>query len=152
MATTYKLPVSTLIVIHTQDLRVLLLERADHPSYWQSVTGSQDEGEILHETAVREVHEETGLDALAFTLTDWRRENIYKIYPVWRHRYPPGTTDNSEHVFALLLPEQMAVTPAPREHLGFQWLPWQEAAARCFSWSNRDAILELPARAASRPE
>jgi dATP pyrophosphohydrolase len=150
MASAYKLPVSTLIVIHTTDLRVLLLERADHPGYWQSVTGSQDPGETLCETAIREVREETGLDASAYTLTDWRKENVYNIYPVWRHRYAPGTTHNSEHVFGLLLPTTIPVMLAPREHLRFQWLPWQEAAARCFSWSNRDAIRELPARTAKQ--
>lgn len=142
----YKIPVSTLIVIHTEDMRVLLLERADHPGYWQSVTGSQDAGESLRETATREVREETGLDASGFTLTDWRRENVYLIYPAWRHRYPPGTTHNTEHVFGLLLPSPLAIALAPREHLAYQWLPWREAADRCFSWSNRDAILDLPRR------
>ena len=144
----HKIPISTLIVIHTADLRVLLLERTDHPGYWQSVTGSQEPGETLRQTAIREVREETGLDATRHPLTDWRKENVYHIYPVWRHRYPPGTTHNTEHVFGLLMAEPVAVRVAPREHLAFQWLPWQDAAARCFSWSNRDAILELPRRAA----
>ena len=45
------------------DLDVLLLERADFPGYWQSVTGSQEPGETLAETAARELAEETGIDA-----------------------------------------------------------------------------------------
>jgi dATP pyrophosphohydrolase len=144
----YKLPVSTLIVIHTLDLQVLLLERADHPGYWQSVTGSQDEGEALSDTAIREVLEETGLDAMQYRFTDWRKQNTYEIYPLWRHRYSPGTTHNVEHVFGLLLPATLPVIIAPREHLGFIWLRWKEAAEKCFSWSNREAILELPQRLA----
>ena len=145
----YKIPISTLIVIHTSDLQVLLLERADHPGYWQSVTGSQDDGEALRDTAIREVFEETGLDARQYSFTDWKRQNVYRIYPVWRHRYSPGTTHNTEHVFGLLLPEPLPVTVAPREHVGFIWLPWKEAAEKCFSWSNRDAVLELPLRFAA---
>ena len=36
------------------------------------------------------------------------------------------------------------LTLAPREHSGFEWLPWREAADRCFSPSNAEAILTLP--------
>ena len=145
----YKIPVSALVVIHTPDLQVLLLERADRLGYWQSVTGSQDQGEALRETAIREVFEETGLDASQYSLTDWTKQNVYEIFPVWRHRYAPGVTHNTEHVFGLLLPWAMPVTLAPREHLSFARLPWKEAAEKCFSWSNRDAILELPQRTIS---
>jgi len=125
---------------------VLLLERADHPGFWQSVTGSQDEGETLRATAIREVGEETGLDAARYRLDAWNLQNVYEIYPVWRHRYAPGVTHNTEHVFGLELPAPLPVTLAPREHLAAQWLPWNEAAERVFSWSNRKAILMLPER------
>jgi len=139
----FKIPVSVLVVIHTPDLQVLLLERADAPGYWQSVTGSQDAGETLRETAVREVREETGLDAARFGLSDWQQQNQFEIYARWRHRYAPGVTHNSEHVFGLLLPEALPVTLSPREHLNQLWLPWREAAEKCFSWSNAEAIRKL---------
>jgi len=142
----YKLPISTLVVIYTAALEVLLLERADHPGYWQSVTGSQEEGEALRATAMREALEETGLDANRYELTDWQVENVYDIYPVWRHRYAPGTTHNTEHVFGLELPGIVAVQLSPREHLSYMWLPWQEAAEKVFSPTNRTAILQLPER------
>lgn len=141
-----KKPVSVLVLIHTPGLEVLLLERAAHPGFWQSVTGSQEEGERLPETAVREVAEETGLSASPEDLTDWRLTNRYEIFPEWRYRYPPGITENIEHVFSLLVPGPGAVTVAPGEHLGYVWLPWREAARTVFSWSNRDAILMLPHR------
>jgi dATP pyrophosphohydrolase len=141
-----KIPVSTLVVIHTEDLQVLLLERADRPGYWQSVTGSQEEGETLAQTAKREVREETGLDAGGFELSDWNLLNVFEIYPIWRHRYAEGVTHNTEHVFGLQLPAAVPVQVAPREHLSALWLPWREAAERVFSWSNRKAILMLPER------
>jgi dihydroneopterin triphosphate diphosphatase len=144
--TAHKIPISTLVVIHTRALDVLLLERADRPGYWQSVTGSQDEGETLRQTAVREVAEETGLDAERYPLSDWNLINVFEIYPIWRHRYAPGVTHNTEHVFGLELPSAAEVKVAPREHLSALWLPWREAADRVFSWSNRKAILMLPER------
>lgn len=125
-------------------MEVLLLERADHPGYWQSVTGSIEPGETLRDTAIREVGEETGLDVRLYALADWRIQNEYEIYPHWRHRYAPGITRNTEHVFGLRLPRPEAVRLAPQEHLNYVWLPWQDAADKVFSPSNRAAILLLP--------
>lgn len=147
----YKIPRSTLVVIYTARLEVLLIERADHPGYWQSVTGSQDEGETLEQTATREVGEETGIDATRHVLRNWQKQNVYEIYPIWRHRYAPGVTHNTEHVFSLLLPDRVPVALHAREHLQHVWLPYEKAAPLCFSWSNREAILELPLREAAAP-
>ena len=142
-----KIPESVLVVIHTPDLQVLLLERADHPGFWQSVTGSKDlADEPLTLTCAREVMEETGLDASRYELTDWQQTNRYEIFVHWRHRYPEGVTHNTEHVFGLCLPQALPVVLAAREHLQYAWLPWEEAAQRCFSWSNVQAIRELPVR------
>jgi dATP pyrophosphohydrolase len=143
MTRPWKIPVSVLVVIHQADGRVLLIERADKPGYWQSVTGSVDrEDEPLLETAWREVAEETGITA--GTMRDWQLANVYEIYPVWRHRYAPGVTHNTEHVFGLTVPPGTPVSLSPREHLQHLWLPWREAADRCFSPSNAEAILQLP--------
>jgi dATP pyrophosphohydrolase len=142
---THKKPFSVLVLIHTPDFRVLLLERAANPGFWQSVTGSQEEDESLLDTAVREVGEETGIRAQAETLINWRLRNRFEIFPEWRHRYADGVTSNTEHVFSLQLPAVAPVSLAPDEHLGYLWLPWREAANKVFSWSNRDAILMLPA-------
>lgn len=146
----HKLPVSVLVLVHTADLQVLLLERADRPGFWQSVTGSQDPGETLARTAQRELAEETGIVAAPAALIDWNRQNCYEIYPHWRSRYAPGVTHNTEHVFGLTLPTVQDIVLAPREHLAWIWLPWAEAADRVFSWSNADAIRELPQRLAGR--
>lgn len=140
----YKIPVSVLIIIHTADLQVLLLERTDHPGYWQSVTGSQHTGETLRQTALREVTEETGLNLLEYQLIDWGIENQYEIFEEWRWRYPPDIRYNTEHVFSLCLPEKKPIKIAPREHLGYLWLPWKQAAEKVFSWSNAEAIRRLP--------
>jgi dihydroneopterin triphosphate diphosphatase len=147
MATRYKIPESVLVVIHTPALEVLLIERADMPGYWQSVTGSKDRhDESWIDTAVREVAEETGLDARAsgHRLVDWYLENEYDIYPRWRHRYPPGVTRNTEHLFGLRVPVVAPVRLNPREHTAQRWLPWRDAAQACASPSNAEACLLLP--------
>jgi len=142
----FKIPISVLVVIHTPDLQVLLLERADHPGFWQSVTGSQDEGETLRQTAAREVAEETGLDVEAFEFANWNMHHEYEIYPEWRWRYAPGVTRNVEHVFGLRLPAPRPVTVSPGEHLGYLWIPHDQAADKVFSWSNAQVLRTLPER------
>lgn len=143
----YKIPESVLVVIHTADLDVLLIERAPNPGFWQSVTGSKDTpDEPLEVTAAREVMEETGIVVAPDHLRDWQLSNVYDIYPVWRHRYAPDVTRNTEHVFSLQVPRDVPVTLSPREHRDAVWLPWREAADKCFSPSNAEAILQLPRR------
>ena len=145
----HKLPVSVLVVIHTPDLQVLLLERARRPGFWQSVTGSLDwPDEPLEAAAAREVREETGIDASSGRLARWNVANTFEIFLHWRHRFAPGVTHNTEHVFGLVLPAPLPVTIAAQEHTAFAWMPWQEAARKCFSWSNRDAIRMLGENAA----
>jgi len=146
----FKIPESVLVVIYSSEMEVLLIERADKQGFWQSVTGSKDAiDEPLIETAIREVQEETGLKIGSErvpleNLHNWQLSNVYEIYPVWRHRYAPGITHNTEHVFGLLIPRDHPITLAAREHVQYQWLPWQAAAERCFSPSNAEAILQLP--------
>ena len=153
----FKIPRSVLVVIHTPALDVLLIERADHPGFWQSVTGSQDADDASPmATCVREVAEETGIvigsPAVPLAaLRDWWLENVYQIYPTWRHRYAPGVTHNTEQVFGLCVPAGTAVTLSPREHLQLAWRPWREAAERCFSPSNAEAVLQLPRFAQAQP-
>lgn len=150
MHTGFKIPESVLVVIHTPALEVLLIKRADAPDFWQSVTGSKDHpGEDFRETAVREVFEETGIHcasdtALATGLQDWQLENVYEIYPGWRHRYAPEVVRNTEHLFGLRVPVGTPVVLNPREHTDFRWLPWREAAEACYSPSNAEACLMLP--------
>lgn len=143
----YKIPESVLVVIHTSELDVLLIERAANPGYWQSVTGSLDtEDEPLLTTATRELFEETGIvaDGERIKLRDWGMSNIYEIYPVWRHRYAPGVTQNTEHIFSVEVPRDIPIVLSPREHTAHLWLPYLEAADKCFSPSNAEAILQLP--------
>jgi dATP pyrophosphohydrolase len=152
----YKIPESVLVVIYTPALDVLLIRRADSSEYWQSVTGSKDTpDETFEQAARREVLEETGIDCspgstLASHLCDWQLENTYEIYPHWQYRYPPGVWQNTEHLFGLQVPEGTAVQLSPREHTDYQWLPYAQAADRCFSPSNAEACLLLPRFALSK--
>jgi dihydroneopterin triphosphate diphosphatase len=139
----YKTPISALVLIHTSDLQVLIMERADKPDFWQSVTGSVEGNETPYEAAIREVQEETGLNALDFDFKDWHASNVYEIYPHWRHRYAPGVTENTEHLFGLCLPSTLPIRLAPKEHTNYEWVDWREAAQRVFSWTNVDALKRL---------
>lgn len=143
----FKTPISVLVVIHTVDMQVLLLERADKAGFWQSVTGSiEAEDANLQATAVREVMEETGIDASEHTLTDWQAANEYEIYPHWRYRYAPGVTHNREHQFGLMLARPVPITLAAREHTAYVWVDWQDAIKQVFSWTNVDALERLAER------
>ena len=143
----YKLPVSVLVLVHTESGEVLLLERALRPGFWQSVTGSVDHmDEPLESAARREVMEETGIDPASGRLSPWNVVYTFEIFAQWRSRFAPGVLHNIEHVFALQLGRRVPVRLAPDEHIAYGWLPWREAAAKCFSWSNRDAILMLGER------
>ena len=136
-----KLPLSVLIVVHTAAREVLLLERAARPGFWQSVTGSLDSPDEPFETAAaRELHEETGIDAARGTLKRWNVAYTFEIYAQWRHRFAPGVTHNTEHLFGFELVSRVPVVLERQEHTAFAWLTWREAAQKCFSWSNRDAI------------
>jgi len=149
----FKIPESVLVVIHTADLDVLLIERADRPGFWQSVTGSKDTlEESLVDTCLREVEEETGIGigtsaVPSAALLDWQLAHAYEIWPAWRRRYAPGVKTNTEHVFSLRVPRGTPVRLAPREHIAFEWLGFEAAAARCFSPTNAEAIRQLPRRA-----
>ena len=138
----YKRPESVLVLVHSGD-QVLVLKRADHPNFWQSVTGALEWEETPHAAAVRELAEETGIQE-SDGLRDWERSNRFQILPQWRHRYAPGVEENLEHVFSLALPNQPVIQLDPREHSEYRWLGRVQAAATVWSWSNREAILELP--------
>ena len=142
----FKTPISALILIYTVDLQVLIMERADKAGYWQSVTGSLENGETPLHAAIREVHEETGLNAMQYNLQDWKMSNVYEIYEHWRHRYAPGVIHNTEHLFSLELPKTLPIKLAPDEHVRYEWVDWREAAKRVFSWTNVEALRKLGER------
>jgi dATP pyrophosphohydrolase len=139
----FKIPISALVLIHTADLQVLIMERADKTGFWQSVTGSLESDETPRQAAIREVFEETGLDAALYDFQDWQASNVYEIYPHWRHRYAPGIIENREHLFGLELPAKLPIKLAPDEHVRYEWVDWREAVARVFSWTNVDALKRL---------
>ena len=142
-----KIPISVLVVIYKSNKDVLLIERADRESFWQSVTGSLDTpDEDLALAATREVFEETGIavnSLPAGALRNMHHQIEYEIYPDWRFRYAPGITRNTEHWFALQVPDNTSITLSPREHVAYEWLPFEAAAKKCFSRSNGEAILKL---------
>ena len=139
--TRYKRPESVLVVVYTRSGQVLLLQRADHPEFWQSITGSMEWGDVSPlATAVRELREETGIRVPPDALRDWCVHQRYVLFPQWRHKYAPGVTENTEHLFSLELPQEIAIAISPGEHSAYRWIGFSEAAEQVFSWTNRDAL------------
>ncbi|CAN1527644.1 MutT NTP pyrophosphohydrolases including oxidative damage repair enzymes [Methylophilaceae bacterium] len=139
----FKKPISSLVLIYTEDFKVLLMERADKKAFWQSVTGSLEENETPRETAAREVFEETGINTNQYTLEDWHLSHVYEIYAHWRFRYAPDITHNTEHIFGLKLPSVIPVQLSEHEHAQYLWVDWKEAIDKVFSWTNVEAIKKL---------
>ena len=139
----FKKPISSLVLIYTEDFKVLLMERADKTAFWQSVTGSLEENETPRETAAREVFEETGINTNQYTLEDWHLSHVYEIYAHWRFRYAPDITHNTEHIFGLKLPSIIPIQLSEHEHVRYLWVDWRDAMDKVFSWTNVEAIKKL---------
>jgi dATP pyrophosphohydrolase len=139
----FKKPISSLVLIYTEDFKVLLMERADKKAFWQSVTGSLEENETPIEAAAREVFEETGVNTNQYLLEDWHLSHVYEIYAHWRYRYAPNITHNTEHIFGLKVPSVIPVQLSEHEHVRYLWVDWKEAMDKVFSWTNVEAIKKL---------
>ncbi len=134
----YKRPESVLVVIYSKTGHVLMMQRVFPEEFWQSVTGSLEWGEQAHEAAVRELKEETGLDAAG--LIDCQFSQEFEIYSIWRDRYEPGIMRNREHVFLLPLEDCAAIKFDPREHSEIRWVSREEAIQMATSHTNSEAI------------
>lgn len=134
----YKRPISVLVLISTGSGETLLMERTSPCGFWQSVTGSLRDDETPAEAAVRELQEETGLQAVE--LVDCGLRNHFPILPHWRARYDPAVRYNLECVFRLELPARCPVRLNPAEHRAVRWLGRAEAVRLASSWTNRIAI------------
>ncbi len=139
----FKKPVSSLVLIYTEDFKVLLMERSDKKGFWQSVTGSLEENETPRDAAIREVFEETGIDSTQYHLEDWQLSHVYEIYAHWRYRYAPDITHNTEHIFALKVPATIPIQLSADEHVQYLWVDWHDAMDKVFSWTNIEAIKKL---------
>ncbi|CCJ84128.1 Dihydroneopterin triphosphate pyrophosphohydolase type 2 [Cronobacter dublinensis 582] len=145
----YKRPVSVLVVIYAADTkRVLMLQRRDDPDFWQSVTGSLEDGETAPQAAAREVKEEVSIDVAReqLTLMDCQRTVEFEIFSHLRHRYAPGVMRNTESWFCLALPTEREIVFT--EHLAYRWVDAASMAVLTKSWSNRQAIEEFVINAA----
>ena len=138
-----KIPISTQIIVFTNQKQILLLQRKDNPNYWQSVTGSLEINEAPRDCAIRELYEETNLNANQYNFFSLGQINQYSIYPEWRHRYEDGVNNNTEHLFALQLPKKENIIINKEEHLSYQWLNLEDAIKKVFSWTNRKALIKF---------
>ena len=140
MASNYRIPQSALTVVYNRAGQVLVMQRNDDPAFWQSVTGTLEQGEKPIKTALREVLEETSIDIIesAYQLIDCQKINTYEIRDRWKHRYPPGTPYNTEHVFVVEVANEQGIVLT--EHSAYLWLDKSSAMKKVWSDTNREAI------------
>lgn len=137
----YKNPNSVLVVVYAQNTgRVLMLQRQDDPTFWQSITGTIEADEKPYQTALREVKEEIGVDILAekLPLVDCNFSIEFEIFPQFRYKYAPEIRYATEHWFLLALPQE--IEPSLTEHLAYQWLAVEQAVRLTKSPNNARAI------------
>jgi dATP pyrophosphohydrolase len=140
--TAYRRPVSVLVLVYAADGSILLLHRSRPFDFWQSVTGSLQRDETHAEAALRELAEETGLAGkgeLTFTGTS----RAFTIDPRWRDRYAPGVTEDVEFEWHCRLPAKSDITIDTLEHSEYRWFPLDRAIEAVWSWTNREALVEL---------
>ena len=141
-ATDYRIPISVLVVVHTDDAQVLLLRRAEPFDFWQSITGSLQIGEDHADAAKRELLEETGLtDEGELQYSGVNRQFV--IDSRWRDRFEPGTVENVEFEWHYRVATPVEITICDDEHSEYCWLPMADAAKKVWSWTNRAALKGL---------
>jgi dihydroneopterin triphosphate diphosphatase len=143
---THKQPRSVQVVIFSEDSgrrQYLLLKRLEsHGGFWQSVTGSLEEGETHEQAAIREVEEETGIARPASDLIDLCLVNTFEIAPLWREKYAPGITHNEETCFALRV-DKCEVRVDPLEHVTYDWVSFGRAMEMLYWNSSKRAFAAL---------
>jgi dATP pyrophosphohydrolase len=141
----FRHPISVLVVVYSDDGYALLLERPEPFSFWQSVTGSLQGGERHEEAAKRELTEETGLtDEGLLEYSGVSRQ--FAIDPRWRDRFAPGVVENVEFEWHYRLPGPVDVRLDGVEHTAYEWTPLERAAEIVWSWTNKAALWNLAKR------
>ena len=139
----YKNPNSILLVIFTKKFKVLLLKKNTTRELWQSVTGSIELNEDPHETALRELKEETGISKQKSDLVFDNKSHKFMIYSEWIDRYEKSTYSNKEYIFSLKLNNEVSIKLSS-EHSNYKWVDLHEAIHRVFSWTNKAALKAIP--------
>jgi dihydroneopterin triphosphate diphosphatase len=144
----HKQPRSVQVVIFAETDRgreFLLLRRvSNHGGFWQSVTGSLEDGETHREAAVREVLEETGITVRPEDLIDLDLLNTFEIAPQWRTRYAPGVSHNEEVCFAIEI-GKCSVQVDAIEHDAWLWAGYDQAMEMLHWQSSISALARLEA-------
>ncbi|OOF81571.1 dihydroneopterin triphosphate diphosphatase [Rodentibacter caecimuris] len=137
----YKNPYSILVLIYAQSSgRVLMLQRQDDPTFWQSVTGSLEENETPCQAVIRELWEEVRLKITenSTALFNCNKSIEFEIFPHFRYKYAPNVTHCREHWFLLAVEREFI--PQLSEHLAYQWVSADQAVRMTKSPNNAEAI------------
>jgi 8-oxo-dGTP pyrophosphatase MutT (NUDIX family) len=114
--------------VNSEPIYLLLQYEAGH---WDFVKGNVEAGETEHETAVRELKEETGISDVKFI--DGFRESITYFYK------RKGSTVHKEVIFFLMEIKTTKIQLS-FEHVGFDWLPFDRAMSKLTFKNARDVL------------
>lgn len=128
--------------MYTDNRDILLLERTQPFTFWQSVTGSLEEDESVADAAQRELLEETGLTR-EVKLIDTGIERTFSIDPRWRDRYAAGINENVEYEWHYRLPAMVDIKLDNNEHSAYRWFDLDDAIDTVWSWTNKEALQAL---------
>lgn len=142
-------PESVLVIVYTDDEKILLLKRNKPFEFWQSVTGSLEADETPEDGARRELVEETGLVDEG-DLIDTGRHQIFTIDPRWRDRFADGVTENKEYEWHFCLNSSLDIEIDAAEHSDWRWVCIDQAIDKVWSWTNKTALEKLRTELRSR--
>jgi 8-oxo-dGTP pyrophosphatase MutT (NUDIX family) len=119
-----------IVVVVRRDGELLVMRRSpERLGYWSLVSGGLEADETSWHAAVRELREETGLQAQVRKLPISLSYSLLDDPPAIRARYAPGIERITVHAF---------VTDAPTG-----WEPTLDAEHDLYRWCDLDAALEL---------
>ncbi len=115
-----------------EEILFLLLHYHYKSGYWDFIKGNVEPKEDEKDAAIRETREETGIKDLKF---------IGRFKEKIGYMYKKDGKTVFKHVIYFLAETETKEVKLSEEHIGFEWLPYEEAYSR-ITFKNSKAILK----------